>query len=141
MSPRKSRRKSACFSSTITSSPGQSVVIINNDSTDAITGTFSGKPEGSTVTISGINFLISYVGGSNNNDVVLVQAETSVFVTGGNLVVTVTDPVMYTEPWRSDAKRFRANRPKSGRWDEQIYCIPAEEMTYQDLVGTGNVID
>jgi hypothetical protein len=57
------------------------------------------------------------------------------------LVVTVTDPAFYTEPWRSDVKRFRANRGKSKRWDEQIYCIPAEEMTYQDLVGTGNVID
>jgi len=57
------------------------------------------------------------------------------------IAVTVTDPVMYREPWRSDAKRFRLNRAKAARWDEQIYCIPAEEMTYQDLVGTGNVID
>jgi hypothetical protein len=57
------------------------------------------------------------------------------------LAITLTDPVMYTEPWRSDVKRFRANRDKAARWDEQIYCIPAEEMTYQDLVGTGNVID
>jgi hypothetical protein len=57
------------------------------------------------------------------------------------LVVTVTDPAIYTEPWRSDAKRFRLNAGKATRWDEQIYCIPAEEMTYQDLVGTGNVID
>jgi hypothetical protein len=57
------------------------------------------------------------------------------------LVVTITDPVMYTQPWRSDAKRFRLNGAKAQRWDEQIYCIPAEEMTYQDLVGTGNRID
>jgi hypothetical protein len=57
------------------------------------------------------------------------------------LVITVTDPVMYTEPWRSDVKRYRLNRAKAERFDEQIYCVPAEEMTYQDLVGTGNVID
>ena len=57
------------------------------------------------------------------------------------LVITVTDPTFYTEPWRSDVKRFRLNAGKGQRWDEQIYCIPAEEMTYQDLVGTGNVID
>jgi hypothetical protein len=57
------------------------------------------------------------------------------------LVVTITDPEYYTAPWRSDVKRFRANRGKAQRFDEQIYCIPAEEMTYQDLVGTGNVID
>jgi hypothetical protein len=57
------------------------------------------------------------------------------------LVITITDPEYYTEPWRSDVKRFTLNRDKSQRFDEQIYCIPAEEMTYQDLVGTGNVID
>jgi hypothetical protein len=57
------------------------------------------------------------------------------------LVIIVTDPEYYTEPWRSDVKRFSANRAKSRRFDEQIYCIPAEEMTYQDLVGTGNVIE
>ncbi len=57
------------------------------------------------------------------------------------LVITVTDPVFYTQPWRSDVKRFRLNADKARRFDEQIYCIPAEEMTYQDLVGTGNVID
>ena len=57
------------------------------------------------------------------------------------LVITITDPEYYTEPWRSDVKRFTLNRDKSRRFDEQIYCIPAEEMTYQDLVGTGNVID
>jgi hypothetical protein len=57
------------------------------------------------------------------------------------LVITVTDPEIYTEPWRSDVKRFRANSAKARRWDEQIHCVPAEEMTYQDLVGTGNVID
>jgi hypothetical protein len=57
------------------------------------------------------------------------------------LVVTVIDPAFYTEPWQSDRKRFRRNAEKTQRWDEQIYCIPAEEMTYQDLVGTGNRID
>jgi len=57
------------------------------------------------------------------------------------LVITITDPEFYSEPWRSDVKRFRLNRDKAHRWDEQIYCIPAEEMTYQDLVGTGNRID
>ena len=57
------------------------------------------------------------------------------------LAVTIIDPEFYTGPWRSDAKRFRSNRGKVQRFDEQIHCVPAEEMTYQDLVGTGNVID
>ena len=57
------------------------------------------------------------------------------------LVITITDPEYSSEPWRSDTKRFRLNSGKSRRFDEQIYCIPADEMTYQDLVGTGNRID
>ena len=57
----------------ITSSPGQTVVLINNDSNDLITGTFSGLAEGATVTINGINFKISYVGGTDNNDIVLTE--------------------------------------------------------------------
>ena len=57
----------------IASSPGQTVVLINNDSNDSITGTFSGRAEGATVTINGVNFTISYVGGTNNNDVVLTE--------------------------------------------------------------------
>jgi hypothetical protein len=38
-------------------------------------------------------------------------------------------------------KRFTAKRGKSRCFDEQIYCIATEEMTYQDIVGSGNVID
>jgi len=45
--------------------------IINNDLVDAVSGTFNGLPEGSSVFVGGINeFKISYVGGTGN-DVVL----------------------------------------------------------------------
>jgi hypothetical protein len=57
------------------------------------------------------------------------------------LTMTVVDPLVYSEPFRSDRKLFRLNREKSLGWDEQIYCIPAEEISYQDLVGTGNTIE
>lgn len=57
------------------------------------------------------------------------------------LTMTVIDPVVYSEPFHSERKLFRLNRDKAGAWDEQIYCIPAEEMSYQDLVGTGNRIE
>jgi autotransporter-associated beta strand protein len=66
-------------SGTITSSPGQEIVLINNDSTDAIMGTpgtFAGLAEGATVVINGVSFTISYAGGTNTNDVVLVQPAT-----------------------------------------------------------------
>jgi len=57
------------------------------------------------------------------------------------LTVTITDQQIYSEPWVSDTKRFELNRAKAQSWDEQIYCIPAEETSYQQLIGTGNVID
>ncbi len=40
-------------SGTITSSPGQEIVLIKNDGTEAVTGTFSGYAEGSNVTSTG----------------------------------------------------------------------------------------
>ncbi|SLM28453.1 exported hypothetical protein [Desulfamplus magnetovallimortis] len=57
--------------SDFTLSDGDNFIIINNDGTDAITGTFSGFAEGSIVTANGSNFEISYAGGTDNNDVVL----------------------------------------------------------------------
>ena len=49
---------------------GQTFEIINNEGNSTISGTFSGLPEGSEITVSGVVFKISYVGGTGN-DVVL----------------------------------------------------------------------
>ena len=57
------------------------------------------------------------------------------------LTMTIVDPAVYSAPFVSDRKLFRLNRDKRNAWDEQIYCIPAEEMSYQDLIGTGNRIE
>ena len=54
------------------SSLSNQFVIINNDGTDAISGTFSSKPEGSTVSAGSESFRITYQGG-DGNDVVLTQ--------------------------------------------------------------------
>src|SRR5207249_2927332 len=51
---------------------GASFLIINNDGTDPVIGTFSGLPEGAVLNVSGLAFRISYVGGSGN-DVVLTR--------------------------------------------------------------------
>ncbi len=45
-------------------------VIINNDGTDAVTGTFQGLAQGATLTVDGVTYTISYTGGTGN-DVVL----------------------------------------------------------------------
>ena len=54
---------------------GDSYVIINNDSIDLISGTFSGLPEGAVISTnflgSGETATISYAGGTDNNDVVI----------------------------------------------------------------------
>jgi hypothetical protein len=49
---------------------GEKYTIIDNDSNDAVTGTFSGLAEGATFNLNGNVFKISYVGG-DGNDVVL----------------------------------------------------------------------
>lgn len=51
---------------------GTSFLIIDNDGTDLVSGTFDGLPENSLLTVSGQNFRIHYAGGTGN-DVVLVR--------------------------------------------------------------------
>ena len=52
---------------------GDAYVIINNDGTDAVTGNFTGMPEGANFTTQeGVNFRISYVGGTGNDVVITV---------------------------------------------------------------------
>ncbi len=74
-------------SGTITTAPGQRIVLIDNDGTDAVIGTFSGLAEGATVTINGTAFAMSYVGG-DGNDVTLAQVDTDVRLSGGSLIIT-----------------------------------------------------
>lgn len=52
---------------------GNTFTIVNNDSTDAVTGIFNGLAEGSTFTVGGTIFKISYVGGDGNDVVLTIQ--------------------------------------------------------------------
>ncbi len=52
---------------------GSAFTIINNDGTDAVSGTFTALAEGATFTSGGTQFHVSYAGGSGN-DVVLTVA-------------------------------------------------------------------
>ncbi len=51
---------------------GDTITLIDNDGTDAITGHFAGLPEGAPLYVGGVLFRISYVGGTGN-DVVLTR--------------------------------------------------------------------
>ncbi len=59
---------------------GDSWTIIDNDDSDPVVGTFLGLPEGSTLAVDTYTFVITYVGGTEHNDVVLIsnQAPTAV---------------------------------------------------------------
>ena len=65
---------------------GNQFIIVNNDSSDAVTGTFDGLAEGAVVSDSTgkFNFRVSYAGGSGN-DVVLTMTNQS--LTAGAAVV------------------------------------------------------
>ncbi len=54
-------------------SKGSSFTIIDNDASDAVVGTFTNMDEGSTFTVGGYVFAISYVGGDGNDVVLTVQ--------------------------------------------------------------------
>ena len=45
---------------------GTQFTIIDNDGTDAVSGTFAGLPEGASVSAGGKAFTISYKGGTGN---------------------------------------------------------------------------
>ena len=68
---------------------GDSYTIIANDSTDAVTGTFSGLPEGTGLVIGGKSFRISYVGGTGNDVVLTAGGATKLAVTSVPASATV----------------------------------------------------
>jgi len=46
---------------------GQVFVVVDNDGGDAISGTFAGMPEGTTIEVNSLPFVISYVGNTGND--------------------------------------------------------------------------
>lgn len=54
---------------------GDTIVIINNDDADAISGTFNGLAEGATVTIDGEPYALSYTGGDGNDAVLIAVSK------------------------------------------------------------------
>lgn len=63
------------LSGTRAASEGHQITLIRNDGADAVVGTFAGRAEGSTLTVNGVTYKISYVGGTGN-DVVLTDMTT-----------------------------------------------------------------
>ncbi|MBX7212006.1 MAG: IPT/TIG domain-containing protein, partial [Verrucomicrobiaceae bacterium] len=81
-----------------TPSAAQIFILIDNDGTDAVIGTFAGLAQGAIVSVNGVDKLITYTGG-DGNDVVLIPAAAPPTVTAvspatgpatGNTSVTIT---------------------------------------------------
>ena len=73
---------------------GDQFTIINNDLSDAVSGTFAGLAEGATISNflgSGLAATITYVGGDGNDVVLTAFAPTSVSLSSGNLLIEDTD--------------------------------------------------
>src|SRR5206468_1151867 len=48
------------------------------------------------------------------------------------LVMTLTDPSIYTKPWVSETKNFRLSRLKE--FAEELFCIPSQEQEFNRRV-------
>ncbi|HEV7364629.1 MAG TPA: autotransporter-associated beta strand repeat-containing protein, partial [Gemmatimonadales bacterium] len=70
---------------------GMTFTVITNDGADAVTGTFTGLPEGSTLVLGGLGFKISYVGGTGN-DVVLTRTAPTLAVASSVLPLGTAPP-------------------------------------------------
>jgi parallel beta-helix repeat protein len=82
---------------TVPSGQFPTFTIINNDNSDLVNGTFNGKAEGSTITAGGSTFTITYKGGVNSNDVVLIRdiAPTDLAIDNASIAENnaVNDPI------------------------------------------------
>ena len=104
-----------------------------------------GRFEGDTLVVDSLGFdersWVDKFGYPHSEEMRLEERYRRVDAGTLELVMTLTDPVVYTRPWVSDTKRFALNREKTRRWDEQIYCVPSEEFPFQRLIQSGNVIE
>jgi hypothetical protein len=104
-----------------------------------------GRWEGNTLIVDSIGFddrtWLDKFGYTHSEEMRLEERYRRLDANTLELTMTVIDPVVYAEPFQSDRKLFTMNRGKLQSWDEQIYCIPADEFSYQDLIGTGNIVN
>lgn len=84
------------------SSPGETFVIINNDRSEAVTGTFRGLAQNARLYINGELFRISYTGGSGN-DVVLTRQVTP---PRPSLTVEIASPTAVRLLWPTNSQFF-----------------------------------
>lgn len=109
------------------------------------TGYSVGRFEGDTLIVESIGFdertWLDKYGHPHSEEMRLEERYRLLDANTLELTMTITDPTIYVEPWTSDTKIYSLNQDRYHEWDEQIYCVPAEEFSLQDLYGTGNTIE
>ena len=110
-------------SETFTSAPGDEFLIIRNDGTDPVLGTFAGLNEGSVAVIAGVSYTITYQGG-DGNDVVLTS--------NGNLPVIVTP----TTATSNNQPEFRwLSVPSAATYTLQVHSVTTGQQNLINLSG------
>jgi nitrous oxidase accessory protein NosD len=85
------------LSGTYTPVVGDSFTIFNNDGTgDAVTGTFAGLAEGSTVTLNGVPLFVSYVGGDGNDVTLSLPTPSDVWVNDTWIITNDVGPAGFS---------------------------------------------
>jgi autotransporter-associated beta strand protein len=114
-----------------TSSTNDTFTIINNDGTDAVTGTFSGLPQGKKLYIGQQLFQISYTGGSGN-DVVLSRLITPPPPT---LTIQKASPASVRLLWATNDPPFSLQTASSMPATNWSTALPLPVV-----IGTNNVV-
>ncbi|MEQ9409865.1 MAG: SdrD B-like domain-containing protein [Fuerstiella sp.] len=123
---------------------GQEFVIIRNDGTDAVSGTFQGLPEGASLNVGGKRFHITYRGGTGN-DVVLQRNQ---LPSGGSTLQSVDEDtvlrgtVPHSDPdgdtttvqlvsGPTDAALFSLNLDGSFSYEPAAHVSGGDSFTYR----------
>lgn len=124
---------------------GQSFVIVNNDGTDPVTGTFASLPEGSIISLNGVPVAVSYAGGSGN-DVTVSYATPMVDVINASRTVleggTVTNAGTFSDLQGNASVTLSASigtvvgDPGTGTWSWSF--TPADINTTVTITATDN---
>lgn len=100
---------------------GDSFIIVDNNATDAVVGTFAGLPEGANFDIGGCTASISYHGGSSNNDIVLTIV--SVDATAPKIVNVYFDSSTWSPAFRAAAGNGSYGYPAQSA-SQQLVALP-----------------
>ena len=97
-----------------------------------------GRWEGDTLVVDSIGFdprsWLDKFGYPHSDEMRVTERYRRVDADTLELIMTITDPTLYSKPWSSDRKLFKINRERAKEWDEQIYCVPSDEFSFNELI-------